>query len=107
MVVSYVKCNKLVETSKVNTSDHWVSFHRTLHHITVRTHEITTPLKGLNTTSQTVYFLQHKSRMGHAVAQLAQALSYKPEGRRSLDFCIDIILPTPLWHGSTQNLNRN
>ena len=47
MVVSYVKCNKLVETSKVNTSDHWVGFHRALHRIGVRTHEITTPLKVL------------------------------------------------------------
>jgi hypothetical protein len=39
----------------------------------------------------------------HAVAQLVDALSYKPEGRgfdslmRSLDFLIDLILSAALW----------
>jgi hypothetical protein len=98
MVMSYVKCNKSVEPSKVNTSDHWVSLHRTPHHINVRTHKITTPLNVYNTTSKTGHFKQRKSRVGHAVSQFIQALSYKPEGRRSLDFFIDIILPAALWH---------
>jgi hypothetical protein len=41
--------------------------------------------------------------MGHAVAQLLEALRYKPEGRgfdsqmRSLNFSIDLILPAALW----------
>jgi len=40
---------------------------------------------------------------GHPVAQLAEALRYKPEGRGfvlpmvSLKFFIDIILPAALW----------
>jgi hypothetical protein len=40
---------------------------------------------------------------GHAVAQLDEALRYKPEGRGfdspmvSLEFFIDIILPAALW----------
>jgi hypothetical protein len=40
---------------------------------------------------------------GHAVAQLVEALRYKPEGRGvgfpmvSLKFVIDIILPAALW----------
>jgi len=40
---------------------------------------------------------------GHAVAQLVEALRYKPEGRElrfpmvSLEFFIDIILPAALW----------
>jgi hypothetical protein len=37
----------------------------------------------------------------HAVAQLVEALRYKPEDRRfqmvSLEFFIDIILPAALW----------
>jgi hypothetical protein len=38
--------------------------------------------------------------MGHAVAQLVDALRYKPEGRFpmvSLEFFIDIILQVTLW----------
>ena len=38
--------------------------------------------------------------MGHAVAQLVEALRYKPEGRgfdSRLEFFIDIILPVALW----------
>jgi hypothetical protein len=40
---------------------------------------------------------------GHAVAQLAEALGYKPEGRGfdspclSVEFFIDRILPAALW----------
>jgi hypothetical protein len=40
---------------------------------------------------------------GHTVAQLVEALRYKPEDRGvrfpmvSLDFFIDIILPAALW----------
>jgi hypothetical protein len=40
---------------------------------------------------------------GHAVAQLVQALRYKPEGHGvqflmvSLEFFIDVILPAALW----------
>ena len=33
---------------------------------------------------------------GHAVAQLVEALRYKPEGR-GFDFFVDIILPAALW----------
>jgi hypothetical protein len=38
--------------------------------------------------------------VGNAVAQLVDALRYKPEGRfplLSLEFFIDIILPAALW----------
>jgi hypothetical protein len=39
--------------------------------------------------------------MGHAVAQLVEALRYKSEGREfpmvSLEFFIDIIFPAALW----------
>jgi len=41
--------------------------------------------------------------VGYAVAQLVEALCYKPEGRGfdfplvSLEFFIDIILPAALW----------
>ena len=44
-----------------------------------------------------------KISVGHEVAQLVEALRYKPEGRRfdspmvSLEFFIDIILPAALW----------
>jgi hypothetical protein len=31
-------------------------------------------------------FYQYKSRVGHVVVQLDQALRYRPEGRRSLEF---------------------
>jgi hypothetical protein len=36
---------------------------------------------------------------GHAVAQLVEALRYKPEGRGfdSLEFFIDVIFPVALW----------
>jgi len=43
------------------------------------------------------------SKMGHAVAQLVEALRYKPEGRGfdsrwcHWNFFIDIILPAALW----------
>ena len=41
--------------------------------------------------------------MGHVVAQLVEALRYKPQGcgfdspMMSLEFFIDIILPAALW----------
>jgi hypothetical protein len=35
-------------------------------------------------------------RMGHAVAQLVEALCYKPQGRASY-FSFDLILPVTLW----------
>jgi len=35
--------------------------------------------------------------LGHAVAQLVEALRYKSEGRGSLKFFIDLILPAALW----------
>jgi hypothetical protein len=48
--------------------------------------------------------------MGHTVAQLVEALRYKPEGRSlmvSLEFFIDIILPAALWKlWSTQPLTE-
>jgi len=34
---------------------------------------------------------------GYAVAQLLEALSYKPEVRGSLELCFDIILPAAFW----------
>jgi hypothetical protein len=40
---------------------------------------------------------------GHAVAQLVEALRYKPEGRAfrfpmvSLEFFMDVIIPAALW----------
>jgi hypothetical protein len=45
-------------------------------------------------------------RLGHAVAQLIEALSYKPEfPMLSLEFFIDIILPAALrpWVDSASN----
>ena len=51
--------------------------------------------------------------LGHAVAQLVEALRYKSEGRGfdsplvSLEFFIDIILPAALWPlGLTQPLTE-
>jgi hypothetical protein len=41
-----------------------------------------------------------QSVLGHAVAQLVEALRYKPEDRFpivSLEFLIDIIFPAALW----------
>ena len=46
-----------------------------------------------------VYSGWYIKQEGHAVAQLVEALCYKPEGRRFdlLEFFIDIILPAALW----------
>ena len=49
------------------------------------------------------FFFLMKFLLGHAVAQLVEALRYKPEGSGfdspmvSLEFFIDIILPAALW----------
>jgi hypothetical protein len=43
---------------------------------------------------------------GHAVAQLVDALRYKPEGRVSLGFLIDIILPAALWPWDRPSLQQ-
>jgi hypothetical protein len=41
--------------------------------------------------------LQSRGGGGHVVAQVVEALCYKSEGRGSLGFFIDIILPTAIW----------
>jgi hypothetical protein len=50
-----------------------------------------------------VYILSQVCRLGHAAAQLVDALRYKPEGRGfdsrwcHWNFFIDIVLPVALW----------
>ena len=66
--------------------------------------------KAFDNTQRQILFNILKSRhipdtllkAGHAVAQLVEALRYKPEVREfhsqwSLEFFIDIILPAALW----------
>ena len=49
-----------------------------------------------------VYKNEFMENLEHAVAQSVEALRYKPVGRGSLEFFIDIILPTALTLESTQ-----
>jgi hypothetical protein len=108
LVVCDVKYNKLVEPSKVNTSDHRLRIHRTLHQIIGRTHEIMTTLIVRNRTSKTGYFLSAQIKSGARIGAVS-SVSKLQAGRSQV---IGIFLLTQSFRphcgtGVDSSTNRN